>query len=180
MNFRFEVLREAMKIQGVTFAKLSALCGSPESTLKKLSSGDVEDPRISTILPPFRVLGLSIDRACGLAPERDMRKEAAEHEVSMVTALQERLAMQDAKLSEHRHTIMEQGAKIAAQQATLEANAASISRLEADLKAERAGNKRLQMVLVGLIVLVIALAAVYIWDVNNLHKGLTALFNPNT
>ena len=184
MQFRYEVIREAMKLQGLTLAKLSKLCGTPESTLKKLVSGDVEDPRLGTIFPPFNMLGLSIDRACGLAPERDMKKEAAEHEVSMVTAIQERLAMQDAELSGHRHTIMEQNAKIASLQATLDARDSTIAgldqqraRLENELASERKSSRRMMAWMIALILIVVALAALYIWDASNLHKGLTALLN---
>ena len=120
MEFKHEVINEAMKIQHMTFSTLSNLCGTPESTLKKLASGQSEDPRLSSIVPPFKVLGLSIDRACGLAPERDMQKEAAAHNVSMVSALQERLAMQDQKLDDKREAIAQHRAEIAAQAATIE------------------------------------------------------------
>ena len=127
MNFRHEVISEAMKLQGMSFPKLEALSGTPVSTLKKLASGETKDPRISTIFPPFKVLGLSIDRACGLAPERDMRTEAAPHEVSMYTALQERLAIQDDKMVEYRTRILEQNGTIAAQAATIEARDKSVA-----------------------------------------------------
>ena len=118
MNFRYEVIAEAMKIQGMSFPALAKLSGTPESTLKKLARGESEDPRLSSVQPAFKVLGLSIDRACGLAPERDMEKEAAQHNVSMATALQERLAMQEDKVSALKDTIAEQKAEIASLKAT--------------------------------------------------------------
>jgi transcriptional regulator with XRE-family HTH domain len=127
MNFKYEVIPEAMKIQGLTFPALAKLCGTPESTLKKLARGETEDPRISTLHSPFKVLGLSIDRACGLAPERDMEKEAAAHNVSMAKALQERLAMQDDKIATLSETVSEQKAVIAAKTATIEARDKSIA-----------------------------------------------------
>ena len=120
MQFKHTVIAEAMKIHGMKLPDLSRLCGTPESTLKKLIRGESEDPRLSTIVPPFTVLGLSIDRACGLAPERDMQKEAAAHNVSMVSALQERLGMQDKQLEEKRELIAQQRAEIASQAATIE------------------------------------------------------------
>lgn len=118
MNFRYEVIAEAMKIQGMSFPALAKLSGTPESTLKKLARGESEDPRLSSVQPAFKVLGLSIDRACGLAPERDMEKEAAQHNVSMATALQERLVMQEDKVSALKDTIAEQKAEIASLKAT--------------------------------------------------------------
>jgi len=134
MNFRYEVLTEAMKLQKMSFPRLEELSGTPESTLKKLARGETKDPRISTIFPPFKVLGLSIDRACGLAPERDMAKEAAVHNVSMVTALQERISMQDNKLAEYRTRILEQNGTIAAQGAKLEAREQSIAHRDQIIK----------------------------------------------
>ena len=151
MDFKHEVINEAMKIQHITFPTLASLCGTPESTLKKLARGESEDPRLSTIVPPFRVLGLSIDRACGLAPERDMQKEAAAHNVSMVSALQERLAMQDAALKEQNDTIIRQRAEIAAQAATIEARDKSIAHRNEIIKGKDGWIKAL----VGVIVFVV-------------------------
>lgn len=151
MDFKHEVINEAMKIQHITFPTLASLCGTPESTLKKLARGESEDPRLSTIVPPFRVLGLSIDRACGLAPERDMQKEAAAHNVSMVAALQERLAMQDAALKEQNDTIIRQRAEIAAQAATIEARDKSIVHRNEIIKGKDGWIKAL----VGVIVFIV-------------------------
>ena len=127
MGFNYAVIAEAMKLMKMTVPALSKLCGTPESTIKKLVRGEIENPTLTTITPVFRVLGLSIDRACGLAPERDIAKEAAEHNVSMVTALQERLSMQDEKIAALKDTIAEQRAEIAAKAATIEAREKSIA-----------------------------------------------------
>lgn len=151
MDFKHEVINEAMKIQKITFPALASLCGTPESTLKKLARGESEDPRLSTIVPPFRVLGLSIDRACGLAPERDMQKEAAAHNVSMVSALQERLAMQDQKLDDKREAIAQHRAEIAAQAATIEAMEKRLAYRDEIIKAKNGWIK----VLVGVIVFIV-------------------------
>ena len=151
MNFRHEVIAEAMKIQKISYPRLEELSGTPESTLKKLARGETKDPRISTIFPTFMVLGLSIDRACGLAPERDMQKEAAAHNVSMVTALQERLAMQDEKMEAQTATIIRQQAEIAAQAATLEAREKSIAHRDEIIK----GKDKWIKVLVGVIVFIV-------------------------
>ena len=167
MNFKYEVISEAMKIQGISFPTLSKLCGTPESTLKKLARGESEDPRISSLHPPFRVLGLSIDRACGLAPERDMQKEAASHNVTMAAALQERLAMQDDKISSLRDVIAEQKAEIAAKSATIEAMDKSIAHRDQIIR----GKDRWISILVCVIVLVV-LADILFANVGWLNFGL--------
>lgn len=153
MEFKFSVISEAMKIQKITVPMLEKLCGTPESTLKKLIRGESKDPRISTILPSFKVLGLSIDRACGLAPERDMEKEAAAHNVSMVTALQERIAMQDQKLDEQTEVIAKQREEIAAKVATIEARERSIAHRDEIIK----GKDRWIKVLVGALIFIVVM-----------------------
>lgn len=167
MVFKYEVITEAMKIQGMSFPTLAKLCGTPESTLKKLARGESEDPRLSSIHPSFKVLGLSIDRACGLAPERDMEKEAATHNVTMAKALQERLTMQDDKISDLRDIIAEQKAEIAAKCATIEAKNASIAHRDQIIR----GKDRWICILAGIIV-VIVLADILFANVGWLNFGL--------
>ena len=136
MKFRYEVIAEAMKLQGISYPKLEELSGIPASTLKKLTRGESENPGLSTIQPVFRVLGLSIDRACGLAPERDMQAEAAVHNVSMSTALQERLAMQDDKLRDLREALSEKKAEVASLSAKIDAKNESISHRDRIIKSK--------------------------------------------
>ena len=167
MIFKYEVINEAMKIQGITFPTLAKLCGTPESTLKKLARGESEDPRLSSIQPSFKVLGLSIDRACGLAPERDMEKEAAAHNVSMAKALQERLAMQDDRINGLRDIITEQKAEIAAKTATIDAMDRSISHRDHIIR----GKDRWISILACVIVLVV-LADILFANVGWLNFGL--------
>ena len=167
MNFRYEIILEAMKLQGVTFPTLAKLSGIPESTIKKIAYGESEDPRLSTLQPIFKVLGLSIDRACELAPERDIAKESAQHNVSMVTALQERLSMQDGKMDGLRDMITEQKAEIASQKATIAAREASIAHRD---KIIRSKDKWIA-VLAGVIILILALDLLFA-DAGWLNFGL--------
>lgn len=83
-------------------------------------------------------------------------------------------------------TILSQAVTVASQAATLEARNEKIDtasrrilQLENDLSKERRTRRRMQNVLVLLVLMFFALAAVYIWDVRNLHVGLTAYFNQN-
>ena len=167
MIFKYEVINEAMKIQGLTFPALAKLCGTPESTLKKLARGESEDPRLSSLQPPFKVMGLSLDRACGLAPERDMEKEAAQHNVSMAKALQERLSMQDDKISNLKDVIAEQKAELAAKSAIIDAKNASIAHRDQIIKDKDIWIR----ILVGVIV-VIVLADILFANAGWLNFGL--------
>lgn len=153
MKFRYEVIAEAMRLQGISYAKLEELSGTPASTIKKLVRGESEDPRLSTMYSVFNVLGLSIDRACGLAPERDIAKEAATHNVTMVTALQERLSMQDNKLSSIREELTDCKAEIASQKATIEARNASVAHRDTIIKSK----DKWIAILAGVVILILAM-----------------------
>lgn len=167
MKFRYEIIAEAMKLQGISYPKLEELSGIPVSTLKKLTRGESENPGLNTIQPVFRVLGLSIDRACGLAPERDISKESAQHNVSMTTALQERLSMQDIKLDGLRDALAEQKAEIASQKATIAARESSIAHRD---KIIRTKDKWIA-ILAGVIILILALDLLFA-DAGWLNFGL--------
>lgn len=152
MIFKYEIIVEAMKMLKLSYPELSKLSGVPESTLKKLTHGESEDPRLSTLYGVFKYLGLSIDRACGLAPERDIHKEAAEHNVSIAKALQERLIMQDDKIGTLKDTIAEQKAEIAAKDAKIEAKDKSIAHRDAIIKSKDMWIKTLIGVIIAMVI----------------------------
>lgn len=83
----WEHLRRLMEFQEISFPALSKLCGTPESTLRKLLQGVTKDPRISTMLPVVRALGASFDRMLGLAPERDFNREEAAYDVTIMDTM---------------------------------------------------------------------------------------------
>lgn len=167
--FRYDLLHNALKSRGISLSKLAELSGTAESTLKNLIYGRVEDPRISTIIPPFRALGLSIDEACGLKPEhRDQPSIAKAGEYL-------------ARLEDQQRTIMEQRAQIATLTATLAARDESLQRIrtrqtqtESELSDERRRARRMYS---ALVIALIVLFIIYIWDVRNPQSGLTAFFN---
>ena len=76
-----------MEFQGMSFPALARACGTPVSTLRKLMHGQTPDPRISSILPVVRALGASLDRLIGLAPKRDIAKEEAVFDASLMDSM---------------------------------------------------------------------------------------------
>lgn len=182
MEFKFDVIKEAMDLQGISFPKLANLCGSPESTLKKLARGEISDPRLSTLLAPFRILGLSIDRACGLAPERDMKKEPAFHDATMLQSMQERMSMQTERittLSEqlgaererangYERMVREKDVHLEDFRRRVDERQATINRL-----ARHSNIIRYAMLAV---IVVMAVGLVYFaWEIANIDKGLTGM-----
>lgn len=85
-------LRRLMEFQDVSTASLARMCNMPLSTLRKMFSGETGDPRISSILPVCRALGASLDRLIGLAPKRDLAREEAVYDSTLMDNMRNQLA----------------------------------------------------------------------------------------
>lgn len=150
----------------VTNQQLADMTGIPIGTISGIMSGQVHSPSYANVCAILTALGEDIEQFN---------------------------AGEDSPATEHsaHAQALQQAATVAAQAAMLEARDESIehckarvehykdrvSALDTELQLERKRVGRLQTVLVALIVAIIALAAIYIWDVRNLHSGLTAYFN---
>ena len=64
MNFIENVNREKKK-RAMTSAELAELCGVPLSTLNKLLSGVIDEPKLSVALAISEALGVSLGELCG-------------------------------------------------------------------------------------------------------------------
>lgn len=152
-----------MKKHGLTNQSMADLSGIPIGTISGIRSGKIQNPSFEAICAMMKVMDEPIEALSG-----NERPKA------------------ESKPSDARDTIIQQTATVAAQAATLEARNESITHykdriatLQSELQFEHKRTNRMQTALVALIVAIIALAAVYIWDVSNLHSGLTAYFNPH-
>lgn len=180
MDFRYQVIKEAMDLQNISYPDLERLSGSPVSTLKKLCTGKIEDPKLSTLLAPFRVLGLSIDRACGLAPERDMRKEPAFHDTSMLNAMQERISMQadkitdlSTKLSAEREKAKGFERMVVEKDKHIEDFRNRSIERQATIDRMAKHGTIMRYVLAGIVIVLLAGMAYFIWELVNFDKGAT-------
>lgn len=145
---------------GMTYQQLSDSSGVPVGTLKSILTGTTANPGFDTVCAILRAMGESADALSGTVP-------AAEPPPPNIN-----------------DRLLEQAVTVAAQAATLDARNESIDRtrkrvdqLEAELADERRQTRRMQIALVLLVAAFFLLAAIYIWDVRNLHSGLTAYFN---
>lgn len=154
-----KILNDLRIKHNLTYQQLADMSDVPIGTVKSVLTGVTANPGFETVCALLKAMGESAD--------------------ALVSGEQPSCAAQPS-----RDIILEQTATVAAQAATLEARNENISRyqdriakLEAELSFARRRANRMQLCLVILIVAIIALAAVYIWDVRNLHSGLTAYFN---
>jgi transcriptional regulator with XRE-family HTH domain len=56
-----ERVRSIRTEQDLTVKELSALCGVPEKTIYRIETGEVEDPRMSSVVPIIKALNCSAD-----------------------------------------------------------------------------------------------------------------------
>lgn len=87
-------LTELKNKTGLSFEAISEISDRPESTVKNLCAGKVEDPRIDTVSPIVYALGGSIDEMLNPGKSKDELKEVS------VAALKE--------IYEHQITLMKE------------------------------------------------------------------------
>ena len=107
-------LEKIRKFQKLSYAELARLSSIPERTLRNILNGMTKDPRVSTVVPIFRVLAASFDRISGLAPMRDFTREEAVYDATLmdsmrqqVTAAKEEIAVRDRELDRLRKLVLE-------------------------------------------------------------------------
>ena len=114
-------------------------------------------------------------------------------DITLLRSMQERVTEQSETMFGYLNELHEQDAQLRelrvemrnTEKAILEREK-QLADLKADFKIERdesmrqrKRNHKLFLAVVALLVVFIGLAAVYIWDVSNIHKGLTAFLNPD-
>lgn len=161
---------QLMEKHGYTNQSLADVSGVPIGTISGIRSGKIRSPSYSAICAMLSAMGEPVN---ALSDSVDSDADGAEG-----------VPLPDNGFTEQQQMIMDQNSRIASLSATLDArdesagrNADRYAKLEAQLQVERNKNTRLQYALIIVCVLIVALAAVYIWDVRNLHSGLTAYFN---
>lgn len=109
-------LQKIMELQEITYPELARRSNTPERTLRNILKGLTKDPRISTLLPIVRALGASIDRLVGLAPMRDIQREAAVFDVTLMDSMRQQVdtleaqrAIDQAELDRLRKLVLSKG-----------------------------------------------------------------------
>lgn len=150
-----------MEKHGFTNQGLADASGVPVGTISGIRSGNIRSPGYDAICAMLSAMGESTSALTDAEDVPEAEPPPTEHQ-----------------------TIMRQAVQIASLSATLDARDESAERyvgrcakLEAELKQERRKNARLQNALVITLVVIVVLMAVCIWDVSNLHSGMTAFFN---
>lgn len=150
-----------MEQHGFTNQSMADASGVPVGTVSGIRSGKIRSPGYDAICAMLSAMGESASALTEAEVAPEVEPPPNEHQ-----------------------TIMRQAVQIASLSATLDAHNESAERyagrcakLEAELARERRKNARLQNALVIMLGVIIILMAVYIWDVSNLHSGMTAFFN---
>lgn len=154
---------QLMEQHGFTNQSMADASGVPVGTVSGIRSGKIRSPSYDSVRAMLAAMGEPAS-ALGDAQRQDGRSPEG--------------------FTGQQQTIMDQSCRIASLSAALDAHNASAERsadrhakLEAELEQERKKNARLQTWLMVMMVAVVVLMVVYLWDVSNLHSGLTAYFN---
>lgn len=100
-HINFGQLEEIMEFQELTYCDLARISRTPEKTIRNILRGVTKDPRISTLLPIVRALGASIDRLVGIAPKRDIQREGAVFDASLMDSMRHQVGqMQEQRASD--------------------------------------------------------------------------------
>ena len=101
------------RLKGASEARLAELCEISETTFKNIRKGRCKKPRVDILYSMVALFGGSIDRLVGLAPTRDIARERAVWDGSLVDGLQQRIdnltgqkAADDAELSRLRKMVL--------------------------------------------------------------------------
>ena len=152
---------QLMEKHGFTNQSLADASGVPIGTISGIRSGKIRSPSYSAICAMLSAMGEPVD---ALSDSTDSITDSAED-----------MPLPDNGFTEQQQMIMEQNSLIASLSATLNArnesakrNADRYAKLEAQLQTEHSKNTHLQYALIIVCMLIVALAAVYIWGVRNL------------
>lgn len=133
-------------------AALAAFCGLSEPTLKKLKSGQIADPRASTVLMLYKKFGIWPKQIIKGIPVRMECSDGADQLKAQLKAVEDRL--------EDKRQRLERADGV-------------VDRLQVSLGRIRRYNMLLSIALVALVA---ALLVFYlVWEVCNPDQGLTAL-----
>ena len=150
-----------MEKHGFTNQGLADVSGVPVGTISGIRSGNIRSPGYDAICAMLSAMGEPASALAGAEDVPEAEPPPNEHQTIM------RQAVQIASLS----------ARLDAHDESTERYAGRCAKLEAELAQERRKNARLQNALVITLVVIVVLMVVYIWDVSNLHSGMTAFFN---
>lgn len=156
-----------MEKHNLTNQSLADLRGVPIGTISGIRSGKVANPGFETICAILTAMGESADSLY-----RGDSIQSASKPSAPEPSAQEKMIQQTATVAAQAATLIEKNESISHYRDRIAA-------LESELKWERRRTVRLQTALVALFIAIVVLAAFYIWDVRNLHSGLTAYFNPH-
>lgn len=185
-------MRELRDKQGLTNKRIAELTGIDERSVSRIMKGETDSPGIDLVLRIMVVMGGSLDRLTGIAPERDFSQESLP-DISVLesmqehikvqqeerAALEEKLEAQSKTLDQQRETISQQYATIREQSARLEAKQESIqhrdriiAEKDREIQGQRASMRRQAtryIVIIGLLIVGIFYLC---WDGSNPNKGI--------
>ena len=198
------VSRELNRIKekhGLTHKSWAEKSGVPIGTISRYLGYNVGVPNFAHICAMLNCVEESVDSffaaVNGIVQKIDAGPDAAavpadvpridpDHDAQLLRSMRERVAEQGEAMLNYLTEIHEQDAQLREMRVemrmldkTVAEREKEAAQLRTKLEGQRRHNRRLIVAFIVLLAVFLSLAAVYIWDVSNLHKGLTAILNPS-
>ena len=188
--FDKDYFRRVIDYTGQSIASVAKGSGVPESTLKKILSGETADPRISNLVFVCKYINASIDRLTGLAPMRDLQKEESFYDRSMLDTAREQLKEMTVRFNDEHQKRMDIAERLSHHDASIDAHKASIEEKERmisyrekiisekneqikELKLEYEVTKKRFL---GVIIAFVLLIGYCVFEISHPASGLSGLF----
>ena len=155
------------RLKGASDARIAELCEISETTYKSIRKGRNMHPRVDILYSIVALFGGSIDRLVGLAPTRDIARERAVWDGSLVDGMQQHIDLLTAQKAETDAETLRLRATLSASekaQAKAEERAEyltqRITEMQAEVTLHRVALRRHRIAMLATVALLMVLLAV--------------------
>lgn len=170
------------RFKGLSDVHFAEICNVSATTFKLLRKSKDPAPRVDTLYSILAPLGASIDRVVYLAPVRDIEREQAQWDGTLVDGLQQQVAhltrqkaADDTEIKDLRQSVILAEKAASRAEAHAEALTNTIAALNADALRHRREIRRHRIATLIIVLLLIALCAFIVWEIANPNRGIFVL-----
>jgi transcriptional regulator with XRE-family HTH domain len=155
------------RLKGASDARIAELCEISETTYKSIRKGRNMHPRVDILYSIVALFGGSIDRLVGLAPTRDIARERAVWDGSLVDGMQQHIDLLTAQKAEtDAETLRLRAALSASEKAQAKAEERAeyltqrITEMQTEVTLHRVALRRHRIAMLAIVALLMVLLAV--------------------
>lgn len=157
------------RLKGASDARIAELCEISETTYKSIRKGRNMHPRVDILYSIVALFGGSIDRLVGLAPTRDIARERAVWDGSLVDGMQQHIDLLTAQKAEtDAETLRLRAALSASEKSQAKAEERAeyltqrITEMQTEVTLHRVALRRHRIAMLAIVALLMVLLAVVV------------------